>query len=127
MLGGVGVAGAHVAGLQLFELLLGAEFIGLFGWKGRLAGVLLEERRRGGGQLGRVVSVTISKKFAWQRRKSESTARSSEGLRRAERKIPRRRVRVERCFDLPLANLLLAQGTFRCSSSLLLARISRYV
>lgn len=29
VLGGVGVAGADVAGLQGFELLLGAEFVGL--------------------------------------------------------------------------------------------------
>ena len=29
VLGRVGVAGAHVAGLQRFELLLGAEFVGL--------------------------------------------------------------------------------------------------
>lgn len=42
MLGGVGVAGADVARLELLELLLGAEFVGLWG-----GGVVLRRERDG--------------------------------------------------------------------------------
>jgi len=42
VLGGVGVAGADVARLELLELLLGAEFVGLWG-----GGVVLRRERDG--------------------------------------------------------------------------------
>lgn len=49
--GGVGVAGADVAGLQLLELLLGAEFVCL---GGSVSGVMGRGRRESlGGRKGR--------------------------------------------------------------------------
>lgn len=48
--GRVGVARADVSRLELFELLLGAEFVGLWGGRGIVSGGEAEGRRGGEGR-----------------------------------------------------------------------------
>lgn len=48
MFRGVGMAGADVSGLELLELLLGSEFVGLEGEKGELEGWISGEGKRVG-------------------------------------------------------------------------------